>query len=150
MGDRAIICVGNSSRSDDGIGPIIAEELLGRDLDVPVHSSNGEPGGLLDLWQGLERAIMVDAVVTGRSKPGTIQVLTAGTEPLPVVSPASSHGIGLAETIELARSLRSLPPDVRLIGIEAGSLEPGTDLTPAVRAALPAAVEQILIEAGDA
>ncbi|MBT8164749.1 MAG: hydrogenase maturation protease [Acidimicrobiia bacterium] len=150
VGERAIICVGNRSRSDDGIGPLIAEELLSRNLDVPVHFSNGEPGELLDLWRGLDRAVMVDAVLTGRSEPGTVQVLRAGDEPLPVISHASSHGIGLAESIELARSLRALPADVRLVGIEAESLEPGSELTPAVRAAIPDAIEQILTEAGDA
>ena len=150
MANTAIICVGNSTRSDDGVGPLIAGELAGRDLDIPVHTSNGEPGELLDLWRGLDRAIMVDAVVTGRKGPGTVQVLTADREPLPVTSHASSHGIGLAESIELARSLQALPAELRLVGIEAGSLEPGGELTPAVREAVPAAIEQILIEAKDA
>ena len=150
MDDRAIICVGNSSRSDDGVGPLIATELDNRDLGIPIHLSNGEPGELLDLWRGLGRVVIVDAVVTGRSEPGTVHVLHASSEPLPVVSHASSHGIGLAESIELARSLRALPTDLRLVGIEAGSLEPGTDLTPAVRAAIPDAVAQILAEVDDA
>jgi hydrogenase maturation protease len=93
---------------------------------------------------------MVDAVLTGRGEPGTVHVLSATDQPLPVVSHASSHGIGLAESIELARSLHALPSDLRLVGIEAGSLEPGTELTPAVRNAIPDAVAQILIEVGDA
>jgi len=150
VGDRTIICVGNSARSDDGVGPLIAEELRNRDLDIPVHFSNGEPGELLDLWRGLGRVVMVDAVLTGQGEPGTVHVLSATDQPLPVVSHASSHGIGLAESIELARSLHALPTDIRLVGIEAGSLEPGTDLTPAVRDAIPDAITRILIEVGDA
>jgi len=150
VGDRTIICVGNSARSDDGVGPLIAEELRNRDLDIPVHFSNGEPGELLDLWRGLGRVVMVDAVLTGQGEPGTVHVLSATDQPLPVVSHASSHGIGLAESIELARSLHALPTDIRLVGIEAGSLEPGTELTPAVRDAIPDAITRILIEVGDA
>ena len=150
MDSRAIVCVGNRSRSDDAVGPIIADELLERDLEVPVHLSGGEPGELLDLWRGKETVVVVDAVVTGRSEPGTVVVLNATTEALPVVSHASSHGIGLPESIELARSLHSLPTDLRLVGIEAGSLEAGTELTPAVRAAIPEAIDRILSEVGDA
>ena len=146
MGETAVVCVGNLARSDDGVGPLIAEELDRRDLAVPVHLSNGEPGELLDLWRHLDRVVVVDAVVTGRSEPGTIHVLQASAEPLPVVSHASSHGIGLAESIELARSLHQLPSDVRLVGVEAGSLEPGSEVTPEVREAIPNAVAQILVE----
>lgn len=146
MGDAAVICVGNLARSDDAVGPLIAEELGRRPLPVPVHLSNGEPGELLDLWSHLQRVVVVDAVVTGQGEPGTIHVMNASIDPLPVVSHASSHGIGLAESIELARSLHQLPPDVRLVGIEAGSLEAGTELTIAVREAIPDAVTQVLFE----
>lgn len=146
MGEAAIVCVGNLARSDDAVGPLIAEELGQQPLPVPVHLSNGEPGELLDLLRHLDRVVVVDAVVTGRSEPGTIHVLRAGVEPLPVVSHASSHGIGLAESIELARSLHQLPGDVCLVGIEAGSLEPGSRVTPAVQDAIPDAVAQILVE----
>ncbi|NNC93264.1 MAG: hydrogenase maturation protease [Acidimicrobiia bacterium] len=150
MGETAVVCVGNPARSDDGVGSLIAEELSRSPVPVPVHRCNGEPGELLDLWRHLDRVILVDAVVTGRSEPGTVHVLHAGSEPLPVVSHASSHGIGVPESIELARSLQQLPGDVRLVGIEAGSLEAGTELTPAVRAAIPDAVAQILAEIEDA
>ncbi len=145
-----MVCVGNLARSDDAVGPLIAEELSRHHLEVPVHLSDGEPGGLLDLWSHLDRVVVVDAVITGQGNPGTIHILQASAEPLPVVSHASSHGIGLAESIELARSLRQLPDDVRLVGIEAGSLEPGTQLTPEVREAIPDAVAQILVEVGRA
>lgn len=150
MGEIAVVCVGNSARSDDAVGPLIAEILSQQQLAIPVHLSNGEPGELLDLWSHLERVVVVDAVVTGRGEPGTIHVLNASADPLPVVSHASSHGIGLAESIELARSLHQLPSDVRLVGIEAGSLEPGTELTREVREAIPDAVAQVLVEIQDA
>ena len=150
MGERAIICVGNRSRSDDAIGLIIADELATAHPDVPVLISDGEPGELLDLWSGLTRVVMVDAVLTRKSEPGTIHVLQTGDEPLPVVSHASSHGIGISETIELARVLHRLPPDFRLVGVEPGSLDPGTNLTPAVEQAIPATIARVLEEFGDA
>ena len=150
MTDRAVICVGNPSRSDDGVGPLIAETLARQHPNVPLHLSEGEPGELFDLWSGLSRVVLVDAIVTGAGEPGEVHVLQAATEPLPVVSHASSHGIGLAETIELARVLNRLPPDVRLVGIEAGSLDHGAGLTPAVEEAVPRAVARVLEEVGHA
>jgi hydrogenase maturation protease len=138
--------VGNPARSDDAVGPLIAEALGRRPMPVPVHLSSGEPGELLDLWSHLQRVVVVDAVVTGKGRPGTIHVLNASTDPLPVLCHASSHGIGVAESIELARSLHQLPPDVRLVGIEVGSLQPGTALTAEVRRAIPDAVAQVLVE----
>ena len=101
---------------------------------------------MLDLWSGLSRVVLVDAVVTGRREAGAVHVLQAATEPLPVVSHASSHGIGLAETIELARALKRLPSDVRVVGIEAGSLDQGGELTPSVEDALPRAIARVLEE----
>ena len=142
----AVICLGNRARSDDAVGPLIAEELSRHHPDVPVHISEGEPGELLELWSQLSRAILVDAVLTGRTVPGTLHVFEVTAGPLPVRSHASSHGIGIPETIELARALHRLPDGIRLIGIEAGSLEPGTALTPAVAAAIPEAVARIVEE----
>ena len=89
VADTAIICVGNPTRSDDALGPIVADELNQRHLGVPIHLSDGEPGQLLELWNQLERVVVVDAVVTGLGDPGTIHVLNAA-EPLPVVSQASA------------------------------------------------------------
>lgn len=138
--------MGNRTRSDDAVGPLIADELSHRHPHVPVHVSDGEPGELLELWSQLTRAIVVDAVVTGRSEPGTVHVFEVTAEPLPVRSQASSHGIGIPETIELARALHRLPANLRVIGIEAGSLVAGTTLTAEVAAAIPGAVARILEE----
>ena len=144
MVDQAVICVGNPARSDDALAARVAWELERHNPGVPIHTCDGDPGELLELWEGLDRAVLVDAVVTGGAEAGTIHVLEAGTEPLPIPSAASTHGIGLAETIELARTLGRLPQDVRVVGIEAGSLDPGVSLTPEVEAAIPRAVDQVL------
>jgi hydrogenase maturation protease len=150
VAESAVICVGNRTRSDDAVGLVIADELAAHHPDLPLRLSGGEPGELIDLWSGLTRVVMVDAVLTGKSKPGTIHVLEVGAEPLQMMSPTSSHGIGVVETIELARALHRLPADLRLVGIEPGSLVPGTDLTPAVELAVPDAIARILKEIADA
>ena len=146
MAEQAVICVGNRARSDDAVGPVIADELSARGLDIPVHVTGGEPAELLELWADLDRVVIVDAVLTGRNEPGTVHVLTATHNSLELGSQASTHGLGLAESIELARSLNRLPADVRVVGIEAADLAPGTGLTPAVEASVPEAVAAVLSE----
>jgi len=150
VADTAVICVGNRARSDDAVGPIIADVLKTRGLGVPIYLTSGEPAELLDLWAGLDRVVIVDAVLTGRRAPGTVHVLSASDRPLEPGSQASTHGIGLAESIELARSLNQLPADVRVVGIEAADLSPGTALSAAVGAAVPQAVATVVSEVGDA
>jgi len=44
----------------------------------------------------------------------------------------STHGLGLAEAIELARALGALPPRCVVYAIEGASFEAGAPLTPAV------------------
>jgi len=148
--DVAVICVGNRTRSDDAVGPVIADELQARGLRVPIYVTGGEPAELLDLWADLDRVVVVDAVLTGRQKPGTVHVMSATDSPLHLGSQASTHGIGLAESIELARSLNQLPAEVQLVGVEATDLAPGTELSPAVQAAVPEAVATVIAEVGDA
>jgi hydrogenase maturation protease len=146
VAEQAVICVGNRTRSDDAVGPAIGDQLAACGLDIPVHITGGEPAELLDLWSGLDRVVVVDAVLTGRSAPGTVHVLSAADRAVEMASPASTHGLGLAESIELARSLNRLPADVRVVGVEAANLAPGSRLTPAVEASIPEAVATVLAE----
>jgi hydrogenase maturation protease len=56
----------------------------------------------------------------------------------------SSHGIGLAEAIELGRLLDRLPRTLTIFGVEAkcfGQFEP---VTPEVAAAIPNVVERVV------
>ena len=48
---------------------------------------------------------------------------------------ASTHALGLAEAVELARALERLPPRLLVFGIEAASFETGAEPSAAVRAA---------------
>ncbi|MGI9646973.1 MAG: hydrogenase maturation protease [Acidimicrobiia bacterium] len=146
MAEQAVICVGNRARTDDGVGPVIADELSARGLDIAVHITGGEPAELIDLWSGLDRVVIVDAVLTGHSAPGTVHLISASHESIDLGTQASTHGLGLAESIELGRSLNQLPAEVQVVGIEASDLTPGTGLTPAVEASVPAAVATVLSE----
>jgi hydrogenase maturation protease len=139
-----VIAIGNRYRSDDGVGVVALEELRRLAHAARVVEHDGEPSRLLDLWAGTDLAIVIDACRSGAS-PGTVHDLDAIASHVPAGRAAvSGHGVGLAEAIGLARALGRLPPRLRIVAVEARDLGPGTDLSPAVQAAVPTVVRTVL------
>ena len=135
-----VIGIGNPWRGDDGIGHAVVDALEGT-AGLATAKSHGEPAELMELWQGHDPVILVDAIVTGAA-PGTLHRLDA-REPLPRGARYSSHGIGLAEAVELARSLGELPATLIVHGIEPACLEDGADLSREIRDSLARVVTRI-------
>ena len=70
--------------------------------------------------------------------------LDAAAAPLPAtVARGSTHAFGLAETIELARTLGRLPQRLTVYGIEGGCFDAGDELSPPVRAAVDAVRDEL-------
>ena len=88
--------------------------------------------------------ILVDAVRSGAA-PGTLHCLDASERPLPEPYGvrSSTHTLDLAATLEIARSLGTLPKRVFFFGIEGQDFAFGIGLSPEVERALPALVERI-------
>jgi hydrogenase maturation protease len=102
---------------------------------VELEVREGEPTRLIDSWDGTEALWLVDAV-SSDAPAGTIHRLDASRHELPAqVFRTSSHHVGLAETVELARTLGRLPPLSVVYGIEGASFEVGELLTPVVAVA---------------
>jgi hydrogenase maturation protease len=142
-----VVCVGNRWRSDDAAGLEVARRLEGTlPPDVTLVAHEGEPTALLDAWDGADELWLVDAVSSG-AQAGTIHRLDAGASELPAaVFRASTHHVGLAEAVELARALGRLPVRTVVYGIEGGSFEVGETLTPAVAAAVERVSEDLRAE----
>lgn len=130
----ALIGIGNRFRHDDAAGLEVARRLrLARPSGVEVSEQGGEPASLLEAWFGVDEALVVDAVSSG-ADPGTLHRFEYPGEPLPAgMFTASTHALGLAEAVELARELDRLPRRLVVYGIEGRSFEQGEGLTPAVR-----------------
>ena len=111
-----ILCLGNPDRGDDAAGPLVARRL--GEMSVTACALDGDPLVLLDAWRVGEHVVVVDAVVTGRT-PGAVSVYDALTAPLTVPAlRSSSHALGLAEAVALARTLGRVPGSLTLYGIE--------------------------------
>ena len=133
---RLLIGLGNRMRGDDAAGPEVARlaaEINPR-IEALVHER--EPSDLLDLWEGKEEVIVVDAIEGPR--PGRLHTFDPASGPLPSVfaTTASTHVFGLPELVELGRELGRLPAELTVIGIEADDFTLGAPIGAAVRAAV--------------
>jgi hydrogenase maturation protease len=133
-----VLALGNDLLGDDGAGIAAARLLAGR-LPDGVELVEAGFGGfhLLDFLEGCERALILDAVATGKHPPGTILEFTR-SDFAPLAS--SPHYVGLPEVLAVAEMLQLVfPSDLRILGIEVERLDTfGAAFSPAVAAALPA------------
>jgi hydrogenase maturation protease len=147
MTRTVVIGVGNPLRGDDAAGVVVAERLRPRVPEgVAVVSCSEEPTRLMEAWEGAECVVLVDTVSSGEPA-GTVHRFDAGEEAVPARTfRSSTHAIGIADTIELARALGRLPRRVRVYGIEAGGFGTGSSLTPAVESAVAFLVQEVLAD----
>ena len=132
-GGRLVVGIGNLDRGDDGVGRLVARKLVGAmPDDVEVIEHDGETASLLDRIEGVQAAYLVDACVSGAPS-GTVRRIDIHAEPLPGLQfGLSTHGFGLAEAIALGDALGRLPARCVIFAVEAGTVETGATLSPAV------------------
>ena len=142
-----VLGIGHLDRGDDAVGRVVAQRLRAiAAAGMRVVETDGEAGKLVDLLGEGDDVIVVDAGLSG-AVPGTIHRLDAAAGPMPrPMFAVSSHAIGLVESIELARSLGTLPARCLVLAIEAQSFDLGAGLSPPVAEAVGRAVELVLAE----
>ena len=142
-----VIGVGNEFRRDDGAGPAVVARLRGRLPEgAALVVSDGEPARMIEAWEGMPLAVVVDAVRAQPAVPGRLHRLVldqAATDPL---SSVSSHGLGLEDAIGLAQALDRMPVRLVVHAVEAANLGQGAGLTPAVAAAIDALAAAVLAD----
>jgi hydrogenase maturation protease len=136
-----VVGVGNAFRGDDAAGLEVARRVGG-------HEFEGEPVALIDWWSGCDRLVVVDAMQSG-APAGTVRRVAAHDEPLPPeLARPSTHLLGVADALELARVLGRLPEQVDVWAIEGESFDAGASLSPAVAAAVEDVAAAIRDELG--
>ncbi len=144
IGHCMIIGIGNSDRGDDAVGRVVARKLNRQSIPgVRVVEHSGEPASLLDCLTGAESVYLIDASSTG-ARPGTTRRFdVAAMELARVAFGCSTHGLGLAEAIELARAVGKLPRCCVVYAIEGRTYEVGATLSPEVATAVAEVANQI-------
>jgi len=140
-----IIGVGSPYRCDDSVGLAILKQLrLHKLYNVHLMERSGEGSDIMDIWQSYNHVILVDAVQSG-SDPGTIHRIDANAEKVPTdFFHYSTHAFGVAEAVEMARTLDELPKHVTIYGIEGKDFEIGKQMSPEIEKSSELVVQQIL------
>ena len=139
--------IGSTIRTDDGVGVAVVRAL--GEVALPGEVDRVELGtaglGLAEQADGYEQLIVVDAIVSG-AEPGTIQLLD-GAEVARAVHLGQGHEADLPVSLAVAQKLlgQRMPARVLVVAIEAADLTTFSEqLSPAVRAAVPRAVDRVL------
>jgi hydrogenase maturation protease len=150
MKPTLILGLGNLLQCDDGVGCRVAQELERCALPDEVEVIDaGTPGvGLLNLFEGRQRVIIIDAAemefAPGVFKRFGIQdvLLTGSTQRI------SLHRTGIADSLALARELKIKLPEIVFFGVQPALIDWKDGLSPQVLAAMPKVVEAVLREIG--
>jgi len=143
-----VLGIGNLVMSDDGVGVKVVQQLQ-REYSCAENVEIMDGGTLgLDLlpkMEELDHLIVVDAVETGY-KPGTCIRLTGEELPIALETKLSPHQMGLKDLLSVAQLLGHSPGEMVLIGVQPGSIEMDTELTPEVNAVLQDLVDNVVDE----
>ena len=144
-----ILGLGNPLQGDDGVGCRVAQELEGRRLPEDVEvMDGGTPGvGLLNLFEGRQRVIIVDAAEMGKA-PG--EVVRFRPEDVTLTGSAqrfSLHRSGVADALALAGQLKLALPEIIVFGVQPKRVDWHDGLSPEVQAAVPEVINAVLNEA---
>jgi hydrogenase maturation protease len=142
-----VLGLGNILHSDDGVGPEAIQRLR-NDARVPEDATLIEGGTLgLELltyiWDCVY-LLVLDAVDIGQP-PGTL-VRLSSQELQALPGDGNVHQLGVADLLVALRVLARRPPTVVLLGVQPATTDWGTELSPAVGAAMGSLIEATVAE----
>ena len=144
-----VLGLGNPILCDDGVGIHVVRELRGRvnGRQVGVVETGLAGLRLLDLLTGYDKAIIIDAIKSGKGSAGDVYRLTS--DDFEVAKHLSSvHDVDFATALDFGRkSGMTLPNQIVIYAIEvADTTTFSEECTSAVREAIPVCVEMLLRE----
>jgi hydrogenase maturation protease len=143
-----VIGLGNPLRGDDGVGGCVARMLTAQTLPPGVEVvDGGTPGlGIVNLMEGRQRVVFVDAADVGKSPGQFVRFTLAEAQLLGDDQHLSIHAAGLRDALLLAQALKMLPDEIIIFGVQPANLEWDAALSSQVEATLPELMEAVLAE----
>jgi hydrogenase maturation protease len=119
-GKKLVLGVGNEILKDDGIGPRVVETLRDK-MPIPgVDYCTTTLGGLkiLELIEGCEWVILIDAIKTKEGTPGTIYEFTP-SDFKETLHLSNLHDVNFLSAIELGKQMGyNIPKAIHIFAIE--------------------------------
>ena len=144
---RVLIGLGNPGRGDDGAGRFVARMLAGQlPADVAIAELEGEVATVLNQLQNADVAVLVDACRSGAPAGSVLHFDAAERRLPPDAFAVSTHGVSVANALELARALGDLPAVCIVYGIEAEHVDPGAALSAPVATAVREVAQRVRAE----
>jgi hydrogenase maturation protease len=134
---RYLIGVGNGTMTDDGVGPRVAEALShqARELGFEIVISGHDAAGIMAYFEeATERILFVDCVRMGKTPGEWAAFSPEDVESRKTLDRFTTHEGDLLRIIEMGRQLACPIPPMTILGIEPARIEPGLELSPALRA----------------
>ena len=114
--------------------------------DVEIAELDGEVTAVLNRLQQADIAVLVDACCCG-APAGSVRRFDIAAQGLPQEGfTVSTHGVSVADALELARTLGELPAVCIVYGIEAGRFDAGADLSAPVATAVQEVAQSVRAE----
>lgn len=141
-----ILGLGNVLLTDEALGAAVLEALAplaAADPDIALMDGGTLSFTLAGPIGEAARLVVVDAARMGQA-PGTVRVLEGEAMDAQLSKHANNvHEVSLADLFDIARLTDSLPAQRALVGVEPAQVDWGSELSPAVAAAVPRAVAEI-------
>ncbi|HTX76848.1 MAG TPA: hydrogenase maturation protease [Terracidiphilus sp.] len=138
----AVLGLGNLMRTDDALG-MLAIEALRMDPRLPASVAVIDGGTLgLDLLHpldGVTHLLALDAIEAGAAPGALLRFAGRAIDDLPISK--SVHLLGFSDLIGAMRLTSGAPREIVVLGVQPQTIGWGTELTPAVQAALPALLD---------
>ncbi len=145
-----VIALGQAAAGDDGVAFAVLERLRARGVPPGVELLRAaEDFALVPLLETPATVVIVDAVL--QNPPGRVLELTPEDLASAGHRAVSTHGVGICQAIELARTLTPAQSaaSIRIVAVTISRPRRYVQrLSPAVAAAVPAAVERVLALVG--
>lgn len=138
--------IGNMLLSDDGFGPEVARQLQASRSDLPAGVSVVDYGtrGMhlaYELLDGYDALVLIDTMPGDRAA-GDIVVLAVGPADVGQ-GEFNGHGMDPVTVLGSLEALGGTLPPTFVVGCQPATVEEGIGLSPAVAAAVPAAMTAV-------
>lgn len=138
-----IIGIGNPVRGDDAFGALVVSDLKSNHPHMAEYMFfNADMTNLIDKWVGRD-VILIDLIVSEKLR-GQISVANSMEElMLQKETILTSHGLGLAEIIQLSQLLDKKPRSFFFIGVSGNNFQINAPIGVPVRALIPEVIDKV-------